>query len=156
MGFFDKLKDFAEDAGDAISKGAKNVTDNSKKMVEKTKLKNRISKMEEEINNYYAEIGKKYFELNSSNPGSEYAEVVQLIVDDQIKLSELNAELKAMDNKGVCPNCGAGVDENAKFCSECGSKFEQPVVVPEENTEAEVEVVAEAEVEIVSEDNANE
>ena len=49
MGFFDKLKDMAGDAGDAISKGAKNVTDSSKKMVEKTKLKSKISKLEEDI-----------------------------------------------------------------------------------------------------------
>ena len=49
MGFFDKLKDMAGDAGDAISKGAKNVSDSSKKMVEKTKIKNKISKLEEDI-----------------------------------------------------------------------------------------------------------
>ncbi|MBI5681271.1 MAG: zinc ribbon domain-containing protein [Methanobacterium sp.] len=32
-----------------------------------------------------------------------------------------------------CPNCKAQIEENIKFCTECGSKMEQ--VTPEETTE---------------------
>jgi len=127
MGFMDKLKGFAGDAGDAISKGAKNVTDSSKKMVEKTKLKNKISKLEEDIEKKYTEIGKQYFKVNSANPSEEYADMVNFIVESQNKISEIQAEIVAMDNKYICPTCGAGIPENAKFCSSCGAKFEKPV-----------------------------
>ncbi len=127
MGFFDKIKDIAGDAGDAISKGAKNVTDSSKKMVEKTKLKNKISKLEEDIEKKYTEIGKQYFKVNSANPSEEYADMVSFIIESQAKISEIQAEIVAMDNKYICPTCGAGIPENAKFCSSCGAKFEKPI-----------------------------
>ncbi len=126
MGFFDKLKDMAGDAGDAISKGAKNVTDSSKKMVEKTKLKSKISKLEEDIEKKYAEIGKQYFKINSANPPEEYAEMINFIIESQKQISEIQAEIIAMDNKYICPTCGAGIPENAKFCSSCGARFEKP------------------------------
>ena len=127
MGIFDKIKGMAEDAGGAISKGAKNVTDSSKKMVEKTKLKNKISKLEEDIEKKYTEIGKQYFKVNSQNPAEEYADMVNFIIESQNKINEIQAEIIAMDNKYICPTCGAGIPENAKFCSSCGAKFEKPV-----------------------------
>lgn len=127
MGFMDKLKDIANDAGDAISKGAKNVTDGSKKMVEKTKLKNKISKLEDDIEKKYAEIGKQYFKINSENPSEEFADMINFIIETQNKISETQAELIALDNKFMCPRCGAGISENSKFCSSCGEKFEKPV-----------------------------
>ncbi len=127
MGFFDKLKDMAGDAGDAISKGAKNVSDSSKKIVEKTKLKNKISKLEEDIEKKYTEIGKQYFKINSANPSEEYADMVNFIIESQAKIAEIQTEIVAMDNKYLCPTCGAGIPENAKFCSACGARFEKPV-----------------------------
>lgn len=130
MGFFDKVKDVAGNAGDAISKGAKNVSDSSKKMVEKNKLKNKISKLEEDIEKKYTEIGKQFFKINSSNPPDEYADMVNFIVDAQNSISQIQTEIVALDNKYICPTCGAGIPETSKFCSSCGAKFEKPVAAP--------------------------
>lgn len=126
MGFFDKIKDVAGNAGDAISKGARNASDSTKKMVEKNKLKSQISGLERDIEKKYTEIGKQYFKINSANPSPEFAEMIDFITSSQAKINELQKEIASIDNKYLCPVCGEGIAENAKFCPSCGSKFEKP------------------------------
>lgn len=126
MGFMDKLKDMAGKVGDTVEKGAKNVSDNSKKMAEKMKLKKEINQADTAIKNAYIEIGKKYFELNSTSPSEDFAESVAIINENNAKIESLKASLDALEDKMPCPGCGAVLDKSQKFCDKCGAKIELP------------------------------
>ena len=119
MAFMEKVKDVADSVVDAVEKGAKNVSDNSKKMAEKMRIKKDISKAEFDINSAYVEIGKKYFEQNADKPSDEYSEYISSIINQKMKVTELNKKLQALDNRTNCPNCGAAIDEANNFCDKC-------------------------------------
>ena len=53
MGFVDSVKGFASKVGGSVERGAKTVSANSKKLVEKTKIKSEISGLESNINADY-------------------------------------------------------------------------------------------------------
>lgn len=143
MGFFDKIKDVADTVVDSVEKGAKNVSETSKKTADKMRIKKEINKFNSDINKAYASIGQKYFELNADAPAEEYVDAVNSIIDAKIKLDELNAELLALENKHICSNCGKTIKESHKFCPSCGTQNESFV---EEATEEKTDDIVEAEV----------
>lgn len=135
MGFFDSVKNIAGDVGDTIKKGTKTASDNAKKLAEKTKLKREITGFESEINKAYAEIGKKYFETIRSNPTEEYMNEVETIIKNQSSIEDAKKMLAALEDKTNCPNCGAPLIKEQKFCDKCGAKISDIIV---ESVEAEV------------------
>ncbi len=135
MGFFDSVKNIAGDVGDTIKKGTKTASDNAKKLAEKTKLKREIGNFEAEIEKAYAEIGKKYFETIRSNPSAEYMNEVESIIKNQKSIEDAQKMLASLEDKGNCPNCGAPLLKEQKFCDKCGAKVNDVVV---ESVEAEV------------------
>ena len=151
MGFMDSVKGFAEKVGDTVERGAKSVSDSSKKIAEKNRVKREIAVLENDINNAYYAIGKKYMELHGENPGEEYAETVELIKSKTDRADKFKIILAAMDEKQTCTGCGAEVARGQKFCDKCGAKIEEieiPIIegyndVQPEPTAEEVEVVAE-------------
>jgi uncharacterized OB-fold protein len=151
MGFMDSVKGFAEKVGDTVERGAKSVSDSSKKIAEKNRVKREIASLENDINNAYYAIGKKYFELNADKPGEEYAETIELIKSKTERADKFKIVLAAMDEKQTCTGCGAEVSRGQKFCDKCGAKIEEieiPIiegyndVQPEPEAET-VEVTAE-------------
>ena len=145
MGFLDKVKGVADSLVDSVEKGAKNVSETSKKTADKMRIKKEITKYTAEVNKGYNSIGQKYFELHADSPEECYAEFVNNIVNAKMKLTELNAELLSLENKSMCPKCGKPVAETDKFCAACGTpndkydanaKVAEPVVA--EPVEAEV------------------
>lgn len=131
MGFMDKLYGIAGKVGDTFEKGAKNVSDGSKKAMDKMRINKEINQTKGEINSIYTQIGKKCFELNSENPSNEYADMVNDINEKLAKIETLNNELKALEESKInCPNCGALIEKGAKFCEKCGTNVENvpPVV----------------------------
>ena len=138
MAFMEKVKDVADSVVDAVEKGAKNDSDNSKKMAEKMRIKKDISKAEFDINSAYVEIGKKYFEQNADKPSDEYSEYISSIINQKMKVTELNKKLQALDNRTNCPNCGAAIDEANNFCDKCGAKIVKPAPESEESDVVEV------------------
>ena len=151
MGFMDSVKGFAEKVGDTVERGAKSVSDSSKKIAEKNRVKREIAVLENDINNAYYAIGKKYMELHGENPGEEYAETVELIKSKTDRADKFKIILAAMDEKQTCTGCGAEVARGQKFCDKCGAKIEEieiPIIegyndVQPEPAAEEVEVVGE-------------
>ena len=119
MGFLDKVKGVADSLVDSVEKGAKNVSETSKKTADKMRIKKEITKYTAEVNKGYNSIGQKYFELHADSPEECYAEFVNNIVNAKMKLTELNAELLSLENKSMCPKCGKPVAETDKFCASC-------------------------------------
>ena len=86
MGFFDSVKDIAGKFGESVERGAKTVSDNSKKFAEKNKLKREISSIESNINADYIELGKAMFEKICNDPEGEFAGTVSDIKEKNDKL----------------------------------------------------------------------
>ena len=124
MEFMDKVKDFADKAGDSVMKGMKSASDGVKKFQEKTTLKKGISELEAGLKDAFVEIGKRFYEANPES--EEYAELYQIINDNNAKIGSLKDQLAALDDKAACPSCGASIAKDAKFCDKCGAKIENP------------------------------
>lgn len=152
MSLFDSVKDLAGAVGSTVSKGARNATDNSKKLIEKSKIKREISILEADINHSYIEIGKKYFESISKAPSEEYAFDVENILTKNAQLEEAKKSLMDLEDKHTCPTCGAPVFREQKFCDKCGAKLEENVkveVVEEINVKEGAEYTPETDEKII-------
>lgn len=113
VSLFDKLKQGVSEAGTkAIN------------VVEANRLKASISKNNEQIHSLYTEIGKKVFS------GYNNQQFHSAMVEDEIKQiqalynhnRQLDIDIKAIWNEKECP-CGNSVSLDAKFCSNCGHRF---------------------------------
>ena len=139
MGFFDSVKNIAGDVGDTIKKGSKTASDNAKKLAEKAKLKREINGFESEIEKTYIEIGKKYFETIRNNPSAEYMTEVDTIIKNQQSIEDAKRMLAALDDKLNCPNCGAPLLKEQKFCDKCGTKIDDASSAESVETEVIIE-----------------
>jgi len=142
MGFVDSVKDLAGKFGESVERGAKTVSNSSKKFAEKTKMKREIARVQSDINTDYIELGKVMFEKICDDPESEYASIVSDIKDKSANLEELKALLMTLEDKITCVNCGAHIRKDQIYCDKCGTKVERPAaetateVVEEPTTEA--------------------
>lgn len=123
MDFFGKIKGVADQIGDSVGKGVKNVKDNSKTLSRKMKLKSEMKQLDSEIEAAYTAIGKKYFELNSADPAGEYSKMVTAIIEKKAKAEKIQTELNLLEDKLVCPSCGEIVEVGKNFCDKCGANL---------------------------------
>ena len=131
--FFDRLKQTAEKAASTAQSAAASAAETAKKTAEKVKINNAISADEAKIKAAYVEIGKKYEEVFAGNYGEEFTELIGQIAELNSSIEVHRAELAALDDAQICPNCGKHVQKGQKFCPSCGA--EQPE--PEEPAAAE-------------------
>lgn len=131
MGFVDSVKGFAGKVGGSVERGAKTVSANSKKFLEKTKIKSEISNVESSINADYIELGKAMFEKICNSPESEFENTVSEIKEKNKKLAELKAVLMTLEDKMFCTNCGAQISKEQSFCDKCGQKVQNEESAPE-------------------------
>lgn len=143
MGFVDSVKDLAGKFGESVERGAKTVSNSSKKFAEKTKMKREIARVQSDINTDYIELGKVMFEKICDDPESDYASIVSDIKNKTANLEELRSILMTLEDKITCAHCGAHIRKDQIYCDKCGTKVERP------EPEADVEVVEEAETEAV-------
>lgn len=121
MGFMDKIYGMTQKVGDTFEKGAKNVSDGSKKVADKMRIKKEINAAEGEINSIHLQLGKKCYELNAENPQADYADMINEIKAKLAKIETLKNELNALEDKLPCPGCGQVVAKGSKFCAGCGA-----------------------------------
>lgn len=124
MGFLDSVKDIAGKVGGSVERGAKSVSESSKKLAEKTKIKREISHIEALISSDYIELGKAYFDMICDDPENEYAATVADIEENNENLQQLRAQLMALEDKISCHGCGAQVKKDQLYCDKCGAKLD--------------------------------
>lgn len=137
MGFVDSVKDFAGKFGESVERGAKTVSNSSKKFAEKTKIKREMARVESDINTDYIELGKVMYEKICSDPDSEFITTINDIKEKTLKLDELKAELMSLEDKVFCENCGSQIRKEQVYCDKCGKK------VSEDETETVTDVTVE-------------
>lgn len=137
MGFVDSVKDFAGKFGESVERGAKSVSNSSKRFAEKTKIKREMAHVESDINTDYIELGKVMYEKICSDPDSEYITTINDIKEKTLKLGDLKAELMSLEDKVFCVNCGSQIRKEQVYCDKCGKK------VTEDDTETVSDVTVE-------------
>ncbi len=137
MGFVDSVKDFAGKFGESVERGAKTVSNSSKKFAEKTKIKREMARVESDINTDYIELGKVMYEKICIDPDSEFITTINDIKEKTLKLDELKAELMSLEDKVFCENCGSQIRREQVYCDKCGKK------VAEDETETVTDVTVE-------------
>lgn len=137
MGFVDSVKDFAGKFGESVERGAKSVSNSSKRFAEKTKIKREMARVESDINTDYIELGKVMYEKICSDPDSEYITTINDIKEKTLKLDDLKAELMSLEDKVFCVNCGSQIRKEQVYCDKCGKK------VTEDDTETVSDVTVE-------------
>ena len=125
MGFVDSVKDFAGKFGESVERGAKTVSNSSKRFAEKTKIKREMARVESDINTDYIELGKVMYEKICSDPDSEFITTINDIKEKTLKLDDLNAELMSLEDKVFCTNCGSQIRREQVYCDKCGKKVEE-------------------------------
>jgi len=123
MGFFDKVKDFANDAANTLNDAAKDVSAGAKEFSDKSKLKRAIKNEEAKINNVYKTIGEKFYKANAAAPAG-YEQEYDSIKTAETEMAKYQAELDKIESATKCPGCGAKINAGQKFCQGCGKNLE--------------------------------
>ena len=129
MGLFDKIVD-------TVSQTAREASDGIKSMADKNRLQKELSGLQNELNNRYRDIGIRFFEATKENPYEEYAEMFAAIINLQNAINAKKEEINALEGTVTCPNCGATISKDVKFCSNCGATAPvspAPAVEPVQN-----------------------
>ena len=133
MGFLDKMNQAANDLGKKTQDFASETKMKADNAIQISKLNGKINDLKRENDNLKVQIGNMYFEMVSSGDATEQEKIDALVSKIQDNLGEINnlnsqiGEIKIKENGGgkLCPECGAVIAENAKFCTKCGRKFEE-------------------------------
>lgn len=145
------IQKIGEDAGNSVSKFAKGVAENSKKLAEKTKTKKTMQGFERKIQESYQQIGKIYFSLHGEMPEEEYSEYVKNIILAQEEVAKCQQKLAELEKSSICSSCGSVIENTQRFCPQCGAKNEEAFKENKFSGEKEPldESIIEAESEIV-------
>ena len=148
MDFFSKLSKKASETYQFTKEKASNIS-------EELKIKGKVNELKQNIEELYLNIGKTvYTELKDGKTVAEeeILEKCEQISKANDEISKLKDKLLSLKKAKTCPSCGAKLDFDDLFCSQCGK--EQPkhenIEVnnsePEKNTkEAEVIEVSNSE-----------
>ena len=112
--------DFFTELGGKISKGKQAVSEGAKNMADISKRNAQITDCEREIAILYQSIGEKYYQSHKQDAEPEMRPLVQQVSDNLDTIRRLDEEIQMIRNLGKCPYCGREVARDAIFCSYCG------------------------------------
>lgn len=108
MSFLNKMKK----AGEALADKAKDLTDVTGLKFEKSQLK-------ADIEDIYTEIGRKVVEAKDER----FTEEIAIIEAKLARIQAIDEEVGDLQGKVKCPKCGAMVDDDHRFCPDCGQEI---------------------------------
>lgn len=117
MDFLDNALSKAKEVFDVAYKKTGEVVNTERQKFDVASLKSKRDKD-------FLALGKIWFEMikDDESVSDGVKSIVNKIKQKNEKIDELNAEILNTKNKRICPNCAAAIDNNATFCSSCGSK----------------------------------
>ena len=146
MGFFNNL--------------GKKTTEATTKIAREAKLKMKITENKQKIKDLYMEIGRKNYE---NHVREEEIDINEFIKDDFSKIDKFSKEIEdarkeilVLNNKKMCKKCFAEINNDDKFCPQCGEKQTEEKTVLEKAEEkleqADISPKNEKEAKIVKEE----
>lgn len=127
MAFFDNVKSKLTSTSQTAVQKAKDLT-------ELTKLTAQVNDAEKKINDLYYKLGFEIYKAYREEPLETGAEHFAQITQLHQQIADYKAQMAALNNTSVCPNCGARVNKDMVFCSGCGSRLnvaEAPAAAPQ-------------------------
>lgn len=126
MAFFDEL-------GRTISDKSREAAKKAKELTEVMQLKNQINGEKSRITEAYASIGKAYYEEHSGELDERFLDACVAIRNSMTAIETLEARVNMLEGSRICAECGARVDKDAVFCSQCGASMNQVSIMDEED-----------------------
>lgn len=115
-----------------IDKGINLVATKSKEIVDTTLVKKEIADLEEEKHLTFQALGQIVYKMSQENTDEAAAiqEKCKIIsgLEEQIavkeeELKKIAQEAQEALGKSICASCGSAVDEESKFCGNCGARI---------------------------------
>ena len=113
---FEKLEEKLSTLKNSIKNSTSNFTEN-------INLNSKIDDAKKEIAGCYGDIGEKFYSENKAAVPEGYEEYFQKIDLAFKRIDESAAMLKKNAGIRECPNCGADVGKDYRFCIHCGTKM---------------------------------
>jgi hypothetical protein len=137
------MDDFLKRLKKEINKGITVVSAKSKELVDAAKINNQITELNDQRTSILTEIGQLVYQMSldsgatredSSDDGADrdmqisekckmVAELEQQIEVKELELKKLKTDTQESLGKAICESCGAAMDVNTKFCSNCGARM---------------------------------
>ncbi len=123
--------DFLSDIGKKITETAKTVTKKSESLVEITKLNLAIGNEEDKIKKAFLEIGSELYKnfQNGESYGDYFDTKCTEIKEMEENIAKLRERVLSLKGTKTCTGCNEVIDEDVKYCPNCGVK------TPVENVE---------------------
>ncbi|MDD6352076.1 MAG: zinc ribbon domain-containing protein [Lachnospiraceae bacterium] len=117
MDLFDKISDTIFETGKTITNKAKETSDTAK-------LNYELHQAEKKLTDAFKGLGQAYYEEYKSDEDAEFQVQMYEIKELKKKIKNLEKEIQSVRGTMICPNCGAELPKDAKFCLKCGEKID--------------------------------
>ena len=137
------MDDFLKRLKKEINKGITVVSVKSKELVDTAKINNQIEELTDKCNQTLMEIGQLVYQMSlangetvdavddeAANQETQIAAKCQLVTELNQQIEEKELELKKLKSdtqetlgKAICESCGAAMEVDTKFCSNCGARM---------------------------------
>ncbi|MDD7114088.1 MAG: zinc-ribbon domain-containing protein [Lachnospiraceae bacterium] len=125
MAFFDKLKKDLTAAGQLTAEKAKKAADI-------LALKEQIRQDKLEIRDLTNKIGQIYIELHRDDYEKDFEDVFTALGSVEESLAQKEKELKLLNEKISCPECGTEMSATSNYCPNCGTSAPYETELKEE------------------------
>jgi hypothetical protein len=133
------MDDFFKRLKKGIDKGITVVSAKSKELVDTAKINSQVAELSEQKAQTLQEIGAIVYQMSLAAGETDAAEaehetqisakcrlvtdLEQQIVIKEAELKQLRSNTQESLGKIICESCGATLEEDVKFCSNCGARI---------------------------------
>lgn len=118
-----------ENLGKKVSGTTATAVQQAKVLTETTKLNAMIAEEKKNIENLYYQIGKRYAAVHHDDFEEKLADLMTGVIGSEKKIEAYQTQIQEIKGLTTCTNCGAQLQQDAVFCSVCGTpvpKKEEP------------------------------
>lgn len=129
-------EDYNMDIMKELRKNITTISQNAAKTAKKTadfvKLKEQIRQDKKQIKALTYQVGKLYVRLHANNYEKEYEDYFVSMEIVKEELAKKEKELRQMNKKRRCSNCGNKLSDSEDYCSKCGTAADYDTELKEE------------------------